>query len=97
MTYNLISVLPLHALLNFNVTRSPPTYLNCTVNDTISLSFSRTVLDGPNSVTGVSVAVRDRYAGDYEFMVSNDRVTDSKTNEDYFQAFGASRSLTIGG
>uniref|UniRef100_A0A1X7VS00 Uncharacterized protein n=1 Tax=Amphimedon queenslandica TaxID=400682 RepID=A0A1X7VS00_AMPQE len=96
VTYNLISVLPLHASLNFNVTRSPPTYLNSTVNNTILLSFSCTVIDGPSSVTGVSATVRERYAGRYEFMVSNNRVTDSKANEDYVPAFSDSRSLTIG-
>ena len=96
MTYNLISVVPLHASLNFNVTKSPPTYLNCTVNGSISLSISRTILDGPNSITGASVAVRERYAGNYRFIVSNDRVTDSIANK-LVTAHDASTDLTIGG
>ena len=97
MTYTLISVVPLHVSLSFNVSRGPPTVLNCSVNDTIPLSsFTRSVLDGPRSVTGVKVAVRERHAGLYKCIVSNDRVINATANR-LILARSASTSIRLDG
>ena len=97
MTYTLISVVPLHVSLGFNISNSPPTVINCSVNDTIPLSsFTRSVLDGPRSVTGVKVAVRERHAGLYKCIVSNDRVINTTANA-IIQAKNASTSIRLGG
>ena len=41
----------------------------------ISTELSRVIVNGPGSVTRVTVTVRLREAGNYQCTVSNDRVT----------------------
>ena len=65
--------------LTFNVSNGPPTDVNCTNGSypfTIaSGDLSRVVVNGPESVTQVTVTVRMRQAGTYQCTVSNARVT----------------------
>ena len=63
--------------LSFNVSDGPPTIVNCAVNGKgVSTKLSRAIVNGTGSVTGVTVTVRLREAGNYQCTVSNDRVTD---------------------
>ena len=66
--------------LSFNVSDGPPTVVTCT-NGTNSLTIdssdlSRVIVNGPQSVTRVTVTVRMRQAAVYRCTVSNARVTD---------------------
>uniref|UniRef100_A0A1X7TUJ2 protein-tyrosine-phosphatase n=1 Tax=Amphimedon queenslandica TaxID=400682 RepID=A0A1X7TUJ2_AMPQE len=62
--------------LSFNVSDGPPTTVNCSVNGNgISTELCRVIVNGPGSVTRVTVTVRLREAGNYQCIVSNDRVT----------------------
>ena len=64
--------------LTFNVSDGPPTDVNCTNGNnplTIASSdLSRVVVNGPGSVTQVTVTVKMRQAGTYQCTVSNVRV-----------------------
>ena len=61
--------------LTFNVTDGPPTDVTCVVNlNSINYDLSRSVLNGPGSITQVTVTVRMRQAGTYQCTVSNTRV-----------------------
>ena len=42
----------------------------------ISTELSRVIVNGPGSVTKVTVTVRLREAGNYQCIVFNDRITD---------------------
>ena len=46
----------------------------------ISTELSRVIVNGPGSVTRVTVTVRQREAGNYQCTVSNDRVTNGTIN-----------------
>ena len=46
----------------------------------ISTELSRVIVNGPGSVTRVTVTVRLREAGNYQCTVSNDRVTNGPTS-----------------
>ena len=62
--------------LSFNVSDGPPTTVSCSVNgNRISTELSRVIVNGPGSVTRVTVTVRLREAGNYQCIVSNTRVT----------------------
>ena len=61
--------------LSFNVSGGPPTTVSCSVNGNgISTELSREIVNGPGSVTRVTVIVRLREAGNYQCTVSNTRV-----------------------
>ena len=70
--------------LSFNVSDGPPTNVTCTDGTnplTIDSSdLSRVIVNGPQSVTQVTVTVRMRQAGIYQCTVSNARVTDGTIN-----------------
>ena len=63
----------------FNVSNGPPTNVTCTDGSNpftiASGDLSRVVVNGPGSVTQVTVTVRMRQAGTYQCTVSNARVT----------------------
>ena len=64
--------------LSFNVSDGPPTDVTCT-DGTNPLSIdssdlSRVIVNGPQSVTKVTVTVRIKQAGIYQCTVSNARV-----------------------
>ena len=65
--------------LTFNVSNGPPTNVTCTDGSNpftiASGDLSRVVVNGPESVTQVTVTVRMRQAGTYQCTVSNARVT----------------------
>ena len=62
--------------LSFNVSDGPPTTVSCSVNgNRISTELSRVIVDGPGSVTRVTVTVKRREAGNYRCTVSNTRVS----------------------
>ena len=65
--------------LTFNVSDGPPTDVNCTNGSnpfSIAIgNLSRVVVNGPGSVTQVTVTVKMRQAGTYQCTVSNARVT----------------------
>ena len=81
MEFSLISTrdanLPIFTL-TFNVSNGPPTDVNCTDGSNpftvASDDLSRVVVNGPGSVTQVTVTVRMRQAGTYQCTVSNGRV-----------------------
>ena len=64
--------------LTFNVSDGPPTDVNCTDGSNpftiASGDLSRVVVNGPESVTQVTVTVRMRQAGTYQCTVTNVRV-----------------------
>ena len=61
--------------LSFNVSNGPPTTVSCTVNGiSTEPELSRVIVDGTGSITRVTVTVRQRKTGNYQFEVSNDRV-----------------------
>ena len=72
-------------IFTFNVSNGPPTIVNCTDgNDPIMLAsgdLSRVVVNGPKSVTQVTVTVRMRQAGTYQCTVSNARVEAGNIND----------------
>ena len=63
----------------FNVSNGPPTNVICTDGSNpfniVFSDLSRVVVNGPGSVTQVTVTVRMRQAGTYQCTVSNARVT----------------------
>ena len=65
--------------LTFNVSDGPPTDVTCTDGSNpftiASGDLSRVIVNGPGSVTLVTVTVRMRQAGTYQCTVSNARVT----------------------
>ena len=70
--------------LSFNVSDGPPTNVTC-IDGTNPLTIdssdlSRVIVNGPQSVTQVTVTVRMRQAGIYQCTVSNARVTDGTIN-----------------
>ena len=83
MTLSFISTRDLNPpvfTLSFNVSDGPPTNVTCTDGTnplTIdSNDLSHVIVNGPQSVTQVTVSVRMRQAGIYQCTVSNARVTD---------------------
>ena len=67
--------------LSFNVSDGPPTTVSCSVNGNgISTELSRVIVNGSESVTRVTVIVREREAGNYHCTVSNDRVSAGTIN-----------------
>ena len=61
----------------------------------ISTELSRVIVNGPGSVTRVTVTVRLREAGNYQCNVSNDRVTNGTING--VTAVNSTSSLNISG
>ena len=65
--------------LTFNVSDGPPTNVTCTDENNLFIiasgDLSRVIVNGPGSVTQVTVTVRMRQAGTYQCTVSNSRVT----------------------
>ena len=85
--------------LSFNVSDGPPTTVSCSVNGNgISTELSRVIVNGPGSVTRVTVTVRLREAGNYQCNVSNDRVVDGNNGRiGNVQALSSTTSLTLSG
>ena len=85
--------------LSFNVSDGPPTNVTCTDGTnplTIDSSdLFRVIVNGPQSVTKVTVTVRMRQAGIYQCTVSNARVTDGTING--IIAISNSSSLNVTG
>ena len=82
--------------LSFNVSDGPPTTVSCTVDGNgISTELSRVIVDGPGSITRVTVTVRLREVGNYQCTVSNKRVTAGTING--VTAVSSTSSLSIGG
>ena len=85
--------------LSFNVFDGPPTNVTCTDGTnplTINSSdLFRVIVNGPQSVTQVTVTVRMRQAGIYQCTVSNDRVADDTINN--ITAMNSSSSLFVTG
>ena len=78
--------------VSFTVSDGPPTIINCAVNGKgISTKLSRAIVNGTGSVTGVTVTVRLKEAGNYQCTVSNDRVTD------HTGAVSSTSSLNVSG
>ena len=61
----------------------------------ISTELSRVIVNGPGSVTRVTVTVRLREAGNYQCTVSNDRVTNGTING--VTAVNSTSSFSISG
>ena len=61
----------------------------------ISTELSHVIVNGPGSVTRVTVTVRLREAGNYQCNVSNDRVTNATING--VTAVNSTSSLNISG
>ena len=82
--------------LSFNVSDGPPTDVTCTdgINPlTIDSSdLSRVIVNGPESITQVTVTVRMRQAGIYQCTVSN-----AKVEEDIINGANSSSSLSVTG
>ena len=85
--------------LSFNVSDGPPTTVSCSVNgNEISTELYRVIVNGPGSVTRVTVTVRQREAGNYQCTVSNARVTDGNNGRiGNVQAFSSATSLSLSG
>ena len=85
--------------LSFNVSDGPPTDVACTDGTnplTIDSSdLSHVIVNGPQSVTQLTVTVRMRQAGIYQCNVSNARVTDGTINS--ITAMSNSSSLSVTG
>ena len=85
--------------LSFNVSDGPPTNVTCTDGTnplTIDSSdLSRVIVNGPQSVTQVTVTVRMRQAGIYQCTVSNARVDNGTING--ITAMSNSSSLSVTG
>ena len=82
--------------LSFNVSDGPPTTVSCSVNGNgISTELSHVIVNGPGSVTRVTVTVRLREAGNYQCTVSNDRVTNGTING--VTAVNSTSSFSISG
>ena len=71
--------------LTFNVSDGPPTDVNCTDGSNpftiASGDLSRVIVNGPESITQVTVTVRMRQAGIYQCIVSNARVINGPLHE----------------
>ena len=61
----------------------------------ISTEVSRVIVNGPGSVTRVTVTVRLREAGNYQCTVSNDRVIDDSISGN--SAISSTSSFNISG
>ena len=89
--------------LTFNVSDGPPTDVNCTDGSNpftiASGDLSRVVVNGPGSVTQVTVTVRMRQAGTYQCTVSNARVINgpAENNVDVNATNSSSTSQPITG
>ena len=87
--------------LSFNVSDGPPTIVSCSVNgNEISTELTRVIVNGPGSVTRVTVTVRLRESGNYQCTVSNTRVTDGPFNDvigPKANAVNSTSSLSISG
>uniref|UniRef100_A0A1X7T4V6 Fibronectin type-III domain-containing protein n=1 Tax=Amphimedon queenslandica TaxID=400682 RepID=A0A1X7T4V6_AMPQE len=83
--------------LSFNVSDGPPTNADCFVNGNgIPTELSRVIVNGPGSVTRVTVTVRLREAGNYQCNVFNDRVTAGNNgNIGNVQALNSATSLSL--
>ena len=68
--------------LTFNVSDGPPTDVTCTDGSNpftiASGDLSHVIVNGPGSVTQVTVTVRIRQAGTYHCTLSNTRVTNGR-------------------
>ena len=94
MQFSLLST-PLVFSLSFNVSDGPPTTVNCSVNGNgISTELSRVIVNGPGSVTRVTVTNLSE-ARNYQCTVSNDRVTDGTISG--VTAVTSTSSLNISG
>ena len=87
--------------LSFNVSDSPPTTVNCTVNEVdifpIFPKLSRVIVDGTGSITRVTVT-NITEAGNYQCTVSNARVTaNSNGIINNVQAVSSTSSLNVSG
>ena len=88
--------------LTFNVSDGPPTDVNCTDGSNpftiASGDLSRVVVNGPGSITKVTVKVRMRQAGTYQCTVSNARVTNGpspgKSGPNATNSSSTSQSIT---
>ena len=85
--------------LSFNVSDGPPTDVTCT-DGTNSLTIdssdlSRVIVNGPQSITQVTVTVRMRLAGIYQCTISNARVSNGTING--ITAISNSSSLPVTG
>ena len=85
--------------LSFNVSDGPPTVVECTVNGVdifpILPKLSRVIVNGPGSITRVTVTVRLREAGSYQCTVFNGRVAAGTLNG--VRAVSSASSLNITG
>uniref|UniRef100_A0A1X7UVJ7 Uncharacterized protein n=1 Tax=Amphimedon queenslandica TaxID=400682 RepID=A0A1X7UVJ7_AMPQE len=83
--------------LSFSVSDGPPTTVSCSVNGNgISTELSRVIVNGPGSVTRVTVTVRQSGAGSYQCTVSNTRVTDGINGRiGNIQALSSTTSLSL--
>ena len=86
--------------LSFNVSDGPPTTVSCSVNgNRISTELSRLIVNGPGSVTRVTVTNLNE-AGTYQCTVSNDRVINgpiSGSSGPNAHAVTSTSSLSISG
>ena len=85
--------------LSFNVSDGPPTNVTCTAG-TIPLTIdssdlSRVIVNGPQSITQVTVTVRMRQTGIYQCTVSNARVDNGTING--ITAMSNTSSLSVTG
>ena len=87
--------------LSFNVSDGPPTTVtvSCSMNGNgISTELSREIVNGPGSVTRVTVTMRLREAGNYQCNVFNDRVTDGNNGLiGGIRALSSTTSLSLSG
>ena len=85
--------------LSFNVSNGPPTIVSCSVNgNRISTELSREIVNGPGSVTRVTVTVRLREAGNYQCTVFNVRVADGSNGViGGVQALSSTTSFSLSG
>ena len=98
MKFSLISTRDASFTLSFNVSDGPPTDVTCTDGtnplNIDSSDLSRVIVNGPQSVTQVTVTVRMRQAGIYRCTVSNARVTDGTINGTTAMSNSSSLSVT---
>ena len=84
--------------LSFNVSDGPPTTVSCTVNGVdifpIFTKLSRVIVDGPGSITRVTVTNLTE-AGNYQCTVSNARVTAGTIGS--VTAVSSTSSLSVSG
>ena len=84
--------------LSFYVSDGPPTVVDCTVNGVdifpILPKLSRVIVDGPGSITRVTVTDLTE-AGNYQCDISNDRAIDGTI--DSITAVNSTSSLVISG